>query len=435
MIHPSHFRRPVMTRVLAGISTAIAALIAFMPVASAQNSLLLVNTESYHTVQSDGTTNVELRFGTSLDARIYYNVTTQKFQFTRSLHIQGNITATGSVFIQNNLTTTGSVTAKTGLSGASIRVSGPAAVHGALSASGSVRTDGDLTINDDQTAADAVLTFGNATANQTVKFLNTAQKFQFSKGINVVGTISGSALRIDGNANVFGNFSTSGSVKAKSGLSGSTLTVDGQVTIKNVNYNFQSGQGSAGTFLKNDGAGNLTWEATTAGNGSGDLISISPIFPNATYFASGSVYIGQLSNNYDTTNRQNYYRWATTKANATYLHNYWIAVRVRVPDNFSSWDPTRPIEMRYRTGQAANTANHVAMRVLDTAGTEVTLTGAGSTGSPLANTSWTTATITGLSSGTYTPKSFMTVLIKVAADNTGSADVGYINLNFETTTP
>jgi hypothetical protein len=37
--------------------------------------------------------------------------------------------------------------------------------------------------------------------------------------------------------------------------------------------------------------------------------------------------------------------------------------------------------------------------------------------------------------GTWTPKGYATIYIKVAADNTGNAAVGFLNLNYETTTP
>jgi hypothetical protein len=67
------------------------------------------------------------------------------------------------------------------MSGNVLNVSANASVFGTLTASGAVRLDDDLTINDDRTAAtDATFTFGNATANQTLKFIHATQKFRFS---------------------------------------------------------------------------------------------------------------------------------------------------------------------------------------------------------------------------------------------------------------
>ena len=72
------------------------------------------------------------------------------------------------------------------------------------------------------------------------------------------------------------------------------------------------------------------------------------------------------------------------------------------------------------------------MRLYGTDGNQVALTGGGD----LANTSWTTATVTGpASAGVYAPGSYITVAVKLVSNSTGSADAGFINLNFETTAP
>ncbi len=347
-----------------------------------------------------------------------YDRTNGRFKLTKSLLIQGNLTATGSAWIHGSLTASGtitgvgninaggnvnavgSITAKGTLSGTTLRTSGNADIHGNLTASGGIRTDGNITINDDADSNDANLTFGNTSGNQSLKFLNTDQKFQFSKGLNVKGA-----------------------------LSGASLTVDGTLNLHGVNLNFPSAQGGANTFLKNDGGGNLSWTATSTGNSSGGILALSPSYPNAAYFASGSTYIGQLAAAYDATNKQNYYHWSSTKAA---IQDYWIAIRVRVPDNFSSWDPVKPIEFRYRSTSGTAGVNHLTVKVLDTTNSEVALTN----GAGLANTSWTTANIKGVeAAGTFTPKSYFTILVKLATTTAGSADAGFINLNFETTTP
>ncbi len=116
----------------------------------------------------------------------------------------------------NLLKTSGSFFAVGTISGSKLRVDGNADIHGALAASGAIRTDGDLTINDDRTtSADAVLTFGNSTTNQTLKYIHSLQKFQFSKDLSVIGNISGSTLRVDGNASVNGTLSLSGATLSR----------------------------------------------------------------------------------------------------------------------------------------------------------------------------------------------------------------------------
>jgi len=141
--------------------------------------------------------------------------------------------------------------------------------------------------------------------------------------------------------------------------------------------------------------------------------------------------VGRLSAAYDSTNKENYYHWVSSKT--TPLQEYTIAVRVRVPDNFSAWDANQPIQLRYRTGTALNTDNLVSLRMQDTAGAWVTL----SNNENLAATGWTTATITGPQTGayTFTKTGYITLFIKLATKSTGSADVGFINLNWETSAP
>lgn len=359
--------------------------------ASSWSPTLLVNTEAFQTIDvGDGATNIELRFGSNLNAKIIYDLSNGRFNFTKPIYVQGGITATGSI------------TTRQTLSGQTLHVSGDAAVRGPLAVSGALRTDGNLSINDDGTAADAVLTFGNATLNQSLKYLHAQQKFEFSKDVRVTGNISGSSLTVDGNLNLHG-----------------------------LSYNFPSSRGAADSYLKEDGNGNLTWAAvsTGGGNGSGNILTFHPQYPNATYFSSGATTVGQMTYGYDATNKENYYRWSSTQAA---LHDYWISIRVRVPDNFASWDPIQPIAFRYRTGNGSASNNYLTMKLLDTAGNPVALSNA----SGLANTSWTTATVTGpQSAGTFTPKGYFTVLIKQAANSSGSADAGYFTLNWETTNP
>lgn len=421
---------------------------------SSWNPTLLVNTESFQMIDSgDGTTDIELRFGGTTNV-LKFLYTLQKFQFTKSLSVVGSlsgssltidgvagfsgaVTVKGATQLRSTLNVTdtitgqSSITAKGALSGAALRVSGPADVHGALTASGAFRTDSNITINDDADTNDGVLTFGNNSGNQTLKFLNASQRFEFSRSIRVLGTISGSALRVDGNATIGGPLTVSGAIRTKGNLSGATLTVDGAINLHGVTYNAPGTQGGANTFLKNDGAGNLTWTTTSVGNGSGGILSMHPAYPSAIYFGSGSSVVGQLTMSGGTSALDNSYLWTSSRGT---LQNYWISARIRLPDNFSTWDAVKPIELRYKTGTADTADNAIKVLIKDTGGTYRQLTG----GEALANTSWTTALISGPESvGTWTPKGYITVYVKVAAKSTAGANaaVGYLNMNFETTIP
>jgi len=57
--------------------------------ASSWDPTLLVNTESFSTIDDgDGTTNIEVRFGDTVDERVYWDVTRGMFEFTDDLHVQ-----------------------------------------------------------------------------------------------------------------------------------------------------------------------------------------------------------------------------------------------------------------------------------------------------------------------------------------------------------
>lgn len=430
----------VVAHVAAGATIALASVLP--QVASAASSwkpTLLVNTESFQTIdEGDGTTDVEVRFGSSLNEIFRWNRTKGTFQITDDLSVQGTLSGTALV-VNNNAQVGGtlsvsgailgvsSITSRSFISGATLRVSGGgAAIQGALSASGAFRTDSNITINDDADTNDAVLTFGNNTGNQSITFQNSSQLFRLSKGVFVNGAISGSLLRIDGNAQV-GSLSASGSIRTEGSISGATLNIGGQLTLRGLTYNAPTSQ--ANGVLTNDGAGNLTWTASSIGNGSGLIMSMHPEYPNAVYFSSGSNYIGQLYGSGGTAGLENSYVWTSSRAT---LQDYWISVRFRLPNNFGSWDPVKPIEFRYKTADGTAANNHVTVRLKDTAGAEVSLTGGGN----LANAAWTTANITGPEAGgTWTPKGYATLYVKLAALTGGNAAAGFVNLNYETTTP
>ncbi|MDD4628857.1 MAG: hypothetical protein PHE68_05730 [Candidatus Peribacteraceae bacterium] len=182
--------------------------------ASSWNPTLLVNTESFSTIDDgDSTTNIELRFGETLGEKLYYNRSESRFQLTRDLFIQGNLTATGSLSVRGamsgaslrvdgtsslygNLTASGSIEARGGLSGSTLNVSGTMtgsgnlAIEGTIGADGNIRTNAELTINADNGAADATLTFGNDAGVETLKFSDTTNRFEFSDDVNVTGDMT-----------------------------------------------------------------------------------------------------------------------------------------------------------------------------------------------------------------------------------------------------
>jgi predicted acyltransferase (DUF342 family) len=495
------------SKALAGAAVGMLAFASFAQSAGAQSSwnpTLLVNTESFQMIdRGDGTTDIELRFG--LTTQFIKFLTSNKFQFSHGISVLGtmsgsNLNVDRNATIGGQLTVTGAITgmsritAKTVLSGQTLRVSGNADVNGSLSVTGSILTEGDLTLGGDDAATNVTLTFMNSGTDETLTWLDTADKFQFSDDVSVVGNLSGSSLRIDGLAEVHGPLAVSGAIRGDA-----NLTINDDQTATDVVFTFGSDGTNetitwlntadkfylsddldvngtiSGTTLKISGngthtmSGSLTIESALSGstiegfglascnsttqklvynattdkfecaadqtgagsNGSGQIISLHPEYAGAIYFASGASYIGQMTLSGGTTALDNTYRWSSSKGT---VQQYWISTRVRLPDNFSSWDPVRPIVLRYKTGVASNANNYVSIRIKDTAGVERPLTG----GENLANTAFTTAEITGpQSGGTWTPKGYITIYVKLASDNTANAyaAAGFINLNFENTLP
>lgn len=166
----------MLTGVLA-VLLLVAGPVAPVRAASSWDPTLLVNTESFSTIDDgDSTTDIELRFGATLGEKFYYNRSETRFQLTRGLYIQGNLTATGSLNV----------------SGATV-LDGATTINSTLDTTGAITTDENLTINEDNGAADAVLTFGNDAGAETLKFSDTTNQFEFSDDVSVTGnmTVSG----------------------------------------------------------------------------------------------------------------------------------------------------------------------------------------------------------------------------------------------------
>ncbi|MDD5623440.1 MAG: hypothetical protein PHI23_01880, partial [Candidatus Peribacteraceae bacterium] len=144
---------------------------------SSWSPTVLVNTESFSTIDDgDSTTDIELRFGSTLGEKLYFNRSETRFQLTRGLYIQGNLTATGSLSV----------------SGATV-LDGATTVNSTLDTTGAITTDSDLTINHDNGGADATLTFGNDAGAETLTFSDTTNQFEFSDDVKITGdfTVTG----------------------------------------------------------------------------------------------------------------------------------------------------------------------------------------------------------------------------------------------------
>ena len=426
-----------------------------------------ITTDANLTINEDaGAADAVLTFGSdATNETLTFKNLEDRFEFSDDVHVTGNLTATGTLSVdgaadfdstiniagaatlQSTLDTVGDITTDANLTinednggvDAVLTFGNDAGVEtlqfndatnefdlsddlnvtGTLDATGNITTNADLTINADSGAANAVLTFGSDSLNETLTFINTADRFEFSDDIHTTGNITATGtLTVDGAADFDSTLNVAGAA-----VFGSTVSLGGIV------YTFPGSDGSAGQFLQTDGAGAVSWASQA--NTSGSILFLSPQYPHSVFTGTG---VGTLTNQYDATNFENFYRWETSQSVS---EPYSVVVQVRIPDNFASWDSgSGAIQLRYRTSATSAVTDNINVTLRDTAGAAVSLTGASNLTSATA-AAWNTAVITGPESGgTYTPGDFITLTMDMeAASATAYADIGWIELNWDTTLP
>ncbi|MBU0457954.1 helix-turn-helix domain-containing protein, partial [Patescibacteria group bacterium] len=110
--------------------------------ASSWRPTLLVNTEAFQIIDDDDTaSDISLRFGDTLDERITYNRSSERFEFTGDQLVRGNLFSTGAI------AASGSITAEGTLSGAALHVSGETTLSGAVFIEGAAAFDSTVTLN------------------------------------------------------------------------------------------------------------------------------------------------------------------------------------------------------------------------------------------------------------------------------------------------
>ena len=195
--------------------------------------------------------------------------------------------------------------------------------------------------------------------------------------------------------------------------------------------------GTSTDGLKFDIASGPTYSGTARPT---KIITLSPEYAGAALTASGSAAITGTMTSDNTLNAgsigwKNYYQWSSTEASA---QDYTIAVRVTLPQDFDAWQTgtcpgsTCAMEIAYQTGVAGTTNNNVAVWVNNAESTPATNICAmfGS------YTSWTsfgcTSTNLATSPGITTAGATASILIRLQANNTGSAlaRVGDITLRY-----
>ena len=436
---------------------------------------------------------ITLQFGTSLAKTLVYDQSNTRFNFNDDVRVQGNLTVTGSVTVGNFAlgTGTGAGTIRwtgtdfEGFNGSawlSLTGTGTAAISqsdadaryvnksgdtmtgnliiasgASLSVSGAILTNGNLTINSDNEGVNAVLSFGNDAAVETLMFNDTNNRFEFSDDVYIAGSLTTTGLINGIDITTLGS-STDTHLKVASGGGLTVSVAAGSYRINSVITNY-GGSGSVGlsdettTYLYLTSTG-LTLDTiavptdksyiplasvvTSAGGVSSisDLRTLNsddrertiqrvlhPQYANAALQGDGSNNVGKLYVNHDSSSKNNYYLWTST---ITSLQDYDIVVRVPIPPDFKQWT-RNPLSVTYRTTSGGSLDNKMDITVLDTGGSSVTLSGSTT---DLVNTSWTTTTIDFQGSPTWTTEQDFLITFKMYAKSDYEMHLGALKLKY-----
>lgn len=184
--------------------------------------------------------------------------------------------------------------------------------------------------------------------------------------------------------------------------------------------------------------GTNTWEALDGGGSGGGPTNLTlvPEYSGATLTANGSATInGSMTSDVTTSTDgfKNYYQWTSAQ---TSLQDYTVAVRIKLPSNFSTWATSNAIVINYVTQSTSNTSNKLDIDIRnqdDTPSSSVTTSTANVSG--VAGT-WTTVAIddsvidNGVAPDWDAAGETATILLKMYSKDSNYTRIGDIVLNY-----
>jgi len=163
--------------------------------------------------------------------------------------------------------------------------------------------------------------------------------------------------------------------------SAGNLTLAGTLTVNGASGTIGS-EGNTFTFSTSSGP---TYSGTARIS---KTVTLQPEYPGASLSVDdGTNNTGAMTSDVDTSNWRNYYEWSSSEAA---LNDYSVIVRFTLPADFSAWEASNAILIRYITEAVGTADNAVSARINnedDTPGTPVV------TKSDVASTSWAVITI------------------------------------------
>ena len=342
----------------------------------------------------------------------------------------------------------------TGTGSGTIAILGPGGMF-AIARTGSGTNTGKFTLDADNTEPSAIsLQFGQSLA-KTLSYSIGNSRFEFNAPVYIAGSLTTTGL-ING-VDVTMLRSSTGALRASSG-GGLNLNVSfGSYRLNGTQTNYAGGSVAIPANATNYvffGSGGLTARTmpfptdesyipvAQVVTSTGSIRSITDrralqsddreqsiekfyhaAFEHVSYQGDATNNVGQLVVSFDNTNNKNFYSWTSTRSA---LQDYDVIVRVSLPSQFVRWNAT-PLSVTYRSTSADTANNTLDISVYDTNGVPVTLIGSSTS---LANTSWTTTTLSWGAGPTWTAGQDFLVRFKVSAKDNFQMHIGDMKLKY-----
>lgn len=229
-----------------------------------------VNTEAFMVIDdTDSTSDVVVKFGDTLAKTITYNRTTTRFEFSDAVSVAGNLRVAGN------------------FSGATLNVNN-------LQNCDTIDTDanGRMTCGTDTGGAS-----GLSQSDGDARYVNTAGD-TMTGSLKVRGNLSGTTLRIDKNADIWGSLSATGAIRTKTGaiLNADNDTNDAVLIFGNATLAQTLKYSNANQRFEFSKDVRVTGSVTAVGALSGTTLTVSGTAGN-TFVLDGNSVVFDATNN------------------------------------------------------------------------------------------------------------------------------------------
>lgn len=148
-------------------------------------------------------------------------------------------------------------------------------------------------------------------------------------------------------------------------------------------------------------------------------IVLTPEYAGSVLDGTG---VGTMTAGYDSTRRENYYKWTTTQTSA---QTYSVVLTMAIPSDWSEWAPSNALSVNSWSSNTSNSTGSIT--VLDTAGiadlNAVSIT-------PGSNSTWTTTNVSLSPLRFYSADGMITIKFNMTSNNNSVFQLGNLNLTY-----